>query len=117
MTSAVKIFHNPRCSKSRQTMQLIDSKDIVPDVIEYLKHPPTYQELAEVLDLLDLEPRELMRTREKAYRENKLDDPDLSREDLINAMIANPILIERPIVIHHGKAVIGRPPEKVLDIL
>jgi arsenate reductase len=117
MTSAIRIFHNPRCSKSRQTMQLIESKDIIPDVVEYLKDPPTADELEEILDLLGLEPRELMRTREKAYKENNLDDPDLSREALIKAMIDNPILIERPIVLHKGKAIIGRPPEKVLDIL
>ncbi len=117
MTSAIKIFHNPRCSKSRQTMQLIESIGLVPEVIEYLKQPPGYDELVEVLDLLGMEPRELMRTGEKAYQENNLDDRGLSRDDLINAMIENPILIERPIVIHGGKAIIGRPPEKVRDIL
>ncbi|MGD8933252.1 MAG: arsenate reductase (glutaredoxin) [Gammaproteobacteria bacterium] len=117
MTSAIKIFHNPRCSKSRQTMQLIESSGFIPEVIEYLKQPPGYDELVEVLDLLGMEPRELMRTGEKCYLENNLDDPDLSREDLINAMIENPILIERPIVIRGGKAIIGRPPEKVRDIL
>ncbi len=117
MTSAVKIFHNPRCSKSRQTMQLLESSGITLDIIEYLKQPPGYDELAETLDMLGLQPRELIRTHEKAYTENKLDDPGLSREHLIKAMIENPILIERPIVVHEGKAVIGRPPEKVLDIL
>ncbi len=117
MTTSVKIFHNPRCSKSRQTMQLLESEGVSLDIIEYLKHPPGYRELADTLDLLGLEPRELMRTHEKAYSENRLDDPDMSREDLIRAMIDNPILIERPVVIHDGKAVIGRPPDKVLDIL
>jgi len=117
MTSAVKIFHNPRCSKSRQTMQLLESNGVNPEVIEYLKQPPSYQELSDTLDMLGLEPRALMRTREQAYKENGLDSPDLSRENLIRAMVRHPILIERPIVIHDGKAVIGRPPEKVLDIL
>jgi len=117
MTSAVKIFHNPRCSKSRQTMQLLESSGVTPDIIDYLKQPPSYEELAETLELLGLEPRQLIRSHEKPYKENKLDDPGLSRERLIRAMIENPILIERPIVIHGGKAVIGRPPEKVLDIL
>lgn len=117
MPSAVKIFHNPRCSKSRQTMQLLESSGVTPEIINYLKQPPGYNELEETLDMLGLEPRELIRTHEKPYKENKLDDPDLSREDLIRAMIEHPILIERPIVIHDGKAVIGRPPEKVLDIL
>ena len=117
MTSAVKIFHNPRCSKSRQTMQLLESSGVATEVIEYLKHPPDYDQLVITLDLLGLEPRQLMRTHEKPYKEHNLDSPDLSREDLIRAMIADPILIERPIVVHDGKAVIGRPPEKVLDIL
>lgn len=117
MPSPVRIFHNPRCSKSRAAMQLLESNGIKPEVIEYLKQPPSYQELAETLDLLGLEPRALMRTREKAYKENRLDDPDLDRDELIKAMIEHPILIERPVVIHEGKAVVGRPPEKVLDIL
>lgn len=117
MTSAIKIFHNPRCSKSRQTMQLLESSGVTPDVIEYLNHPPSYDELAKTLDLLGLQPRELIRTHEKPYMENHLDDPGLSHEELIRAMIEYPILIERPIVVHDGKAVIGRPPEKVLDIL
>ena len=117
MTSAVKIFHNPRCSKSRQTMQLLESSGVTPDIIEYLKQPPSYEDLVETLELLGLEPRELIRSHEKPYKENNLDDPGLSREDLIMAMIENPVLIERPIVFHDGKAVIGRPPEKVLDIL
>ena len=117
MSSAVKIFHNPRCSKSRQTMQLLDSNGVIPEIIDYLKQPPGYDELSRTLELLGLEPRGLMRTQEKPYQENKLDDPGLSREQLIKAMIDHPILIERPIVIHDGKAVIGRPPEKVLDIL
>jgi arsenate reductase len=98
-------------------MQVIESNGYNPVVIEYLKQPPSYQDLLQVLDLLGMEPRDLMRTREKAYRENHLDNPELSREQLIRAMIDHPILIERPIVIHDGKAIIGRPPEKVKDIL
>lgn len=117
MTSAVRIFHNPRCSKSRKTMQLLESNGIDPEVVEYLKRPPNQRELADILDLLGLEPRELMRRQEQPYKENNLDDPGLSHEDLIRAMVDNPVLIERPIVIHQGKAVIGRPPEKVLEIL
>lgn len=117
MTSAVTIFHNPRCSKSRQTMQLIESSGIAPQVIEYLKQPPEYEDLENILNLLGMEPRELMRTQENAYKENNLDDPGLTRDDLIRAMMEHPILIERPIVIHNGKAIIGRPPETVRDIL
>ena len=117
MSSSVKILHNPRCSKSRQTMQVLESNDITPEIIEYLKAPPSYDELDEILNLLGMEPRELMRTHEKPYKENGLDNPGLSREELITAMVTNPILIERPIVIHEGRAKIGRPPESVMEIL
>ncbi|MES9812818.1 MAG: arsenate reductase (glutaredoxin) [Candidatus Thiodiazotropha sp.] len=114
---SVEIYHNPRCSKSRQTLQLLQDQGIDPDVVEYLKTPPDKTTLERILDMLGLEPRELMRTKEKEYKALQLDDPSLSRDQLIDAMIANPKLIERPIVIQNGKAAIGRPPEKVLDIL
>lgn len=114
---SVEIYHNPRCSKSRQTLQLLLDQGIDPDVVEYLKTPPDKATLGRILDMLGLEPRELMRTKEKEYKALQLDDPSLSRDQLIDAMIANPKLIERPIVIQNGKAAIGRPPEKVLDIL
>lgn len=114
---SVKIYHNPRCSKSRQTLSLLESGGIKPDIIEYLKQTPDFNELDNILKMLGIEPRELMRRNEKAYQENRLDDATLSREDLINAMIANPILIERPIVIKGKRAIIGRPPEKVLELL
>ena len=117
MASAVTLYHNPRCSKSRKALQLIESEGITPDIVEYLKHPPSYQELVKLLDLLGLEPRQLMRTGEKLYKENHLDDPNLSRDELIEAMVEHPKLIERPIVIHQGKAVIGRPPENILEII
>jgi arsenate reductase len=113
----VAIYHNPRCSKSRQTLQLLQEKGIEPDVVEYLKTPPDKAALEHILQMLGLEPRELMRKKEKEYKALRLDDPALSRDQLIEAMIANPKLIERPIVIQNGKAAIGRPPEKVLDIL
>ncbi|MEW8026193.1 MAG: arsenate reductase (glutaredoxin) [Candidatus Thiodiazotropha sp.] len=114
---SVEIYHNPRCSKSRQTLQLLQDRGIDPDVVEYLKTPPDRATLGQILDMLGLEPRELMRTKEKEYKALQLDNPSLSRDQLIEAMIANPKLIERPIVIQNGKAAIGRPPEKVLDIL
>lgn len=113
----VTIYHNPRCSKSRQVMALLESGGAVTNVVEYLKQPPDYAELDKILKMLDLEPRALMRTHEHAYRENRLDDPALTREDLISAMIANPVLIERPIVISGERAIIGRPPEKVLELV
>ncbi|MEW8505991.1 MAG: arsenate reductase (glutaredoxin) [Candidatus Thiodiazotropha sp.] len=114
---SIEIYHNPRCSKSRQTLQLLQDKGIEADVVEYLKTPPDKATLERILDMLGLQPRELMRTKEKEYKALQLDDPQLTRDQLIDAMIANPKLIERPIVIQNGKAAIGRPPEKVLEIL
>ena len=113
----VTIYHNPRCSKSRQTLTLLQEKGIDPQIVEYLKEPPSTAELADILDKLDLEPRALMRRKEAAYKENKLADEALSTDTLIQAMADNPILIERPIVLANGKAAIGRPPEAVLEIL
>ncbi len=113
----VRIYHNPRCSKSRQTLQLLRDRGVEPEIVEYLKTPPTREELEQVLDILGLEPRQLMRTKEKEYREQGLANPELSRDQLIDAMLATPKLIERPIVIRDGKAAIGRPPEQVLEIL
>lgn len=113
----VTIYHNPRCSKSRQTLELLRKKGVELRIVEYLKTPPKASELDDVLKKLRLEPRELMRKREAAYEENKLAEESLSRAELIKAMIDHPILIERPIVISNRKAAIGRPPEAVLDIL
>ena len=113
----VTIYHNPRCSKSRQTLDLIRKRNIDPDVIEYHKTPPDRATLERILALLELEPRDLMRKNESVYKQEKLDDKALSREALISAMLDYPILIERPIVLSKGKARIGRPPEKVLEIL
>ena len=117
MSDPVVIYHNPRCSKSRQTLQLLQEQGIEPRVVKYLENPPTADELARILDLLGMEPRELMRRKEKEYRELGLDDPSLTREQLIEAMVQHPRLIERPIVLANGKAALGRPPERVLDIL
>jgi arsenate reductase len=117
MSKKVKIFLNPACSKCRLTMEILNDKGVEVNVIEYLNTPPDAAELSEVLDLLGIEPRELMRQHEVPYKENQLNNPELSREQLIQAMIDNPILIERPIIISGNKATIGRPPEKVLDIL
>ena len=117
MSKNVRIFHNPKCSKCRLTLGILDDKGVDITVVEYLKTPPSAAELSEILDLLGLEPRDLMRKHEAPYKDNDLDNADLSREQLIQAMIDNPILIERPIVISGDKAAIGRPPENVLDIL
>lgn len=116
-TMTVKIYHNPRCSKSRQTLQLLQEKNLDIEVVEYLKNPPNADELNEILNLLGIEPRDLMRKNETEYKESGLNDPSLDRRTLIEGMVATPKLIERPIVIANGKAAIGRPPEQVLTIL
>ncbi|MGA7802267.1 MAG: arsenate reductase (glutaredoxin) [Gammaproteobacteria bacterium] len=113
----VTIYHNPRCSKSRQTLQLLRERGIEPNVVEYLKTPPSADELARLLDMLRMEPRDLMRKKEPEYAEAALDDPGLTRETLIRAMVQRPKLIERPIVVTDNKAALGRPPEKILEIL
>ncbi len=113
----VVIYHNPRCSKSRATLQLLQEKGIEPEIIEYLKTPPSKEELEAILNKLGMEPRDLMRKKEKVYKEKGLDNPDLTRDQLIQAMIENPILIERPIVLVGDKAALGRPPENILEIL
>jgi arsenate reductase len=111
------IYHNPRCSKSRQTLQLLKDHEIEPVVVEYLQSPPSAAELEQILTLLNMEPRDLMRKKEAPYKENNLSDAALSRAELIAAMIENPILIERPIVTTSNKAAVGRPPENVLEII
>jgi arsenate reductase len=113
----VTIYHNPRCSKSRQTLELLRARGIEPKIVEYLATPPTAAELKKILRLLGRKPRELMRRSEEAYRRLKLDEPGHGDDALIAAMVKNPILIERPIVVANGKAALGRPPESVLDIL
>jgi arsenate reductase len=117
MTGEVTIYHNPRCSKSRATLELLREQGIEPNIIEYLKNPPTQAELTRILDMLGMEPRELMRSKEAEYREQGLDDTGLKRKDLVKAMHDTPKLIERPIVVTSGKAALGRPPEQVLEIL
>ena len=112
---SVTIYHNPRCSKSRQTLALIEDKGITPEIVEYLDTPPTPVQLKEILGLLDMGPRDLMRKKEA--KEAGLDDPSLSDDALIEGLCANPRAIERPIVIAGGKAKLGRPPEQVLEIL
>jgi arsenate reductase len=113
----VTIYHNPRCSKSRQTLQLLRDRGVEPAIVEYLQSPPDAAALRTILALLDLAPRELMRKKEDAYTANGLADAGLDDSQLIEAMVANPILIERPIVLANGKAAVGRPPETVLEIL
>ncbi len=113
----VTIYHNPRCSKSRQTLELLRERGIEPAVIEYLKTPPDEQTLKRLLKSLRMAPRDLIRKGEKEYKNGGLDRAALSDDALIRAMVKHPILIERPIVVVDGKAVLGRPPERVLGLL
>jgi len=114
---SIKIYHNPRCSKSRQTLKLLEEHGAQFDVVEYLKQPPSQSELATIIQQLGKSPRDVMRKGEAIYKELSLSDPTLSDEHLMAAMLEHPILIERPIVLANNKAAIGRPPESVLDIL
>jgi arsenate reductase (glutaredoxin) len=115
--SEIEIWHNPRCSKSRAALELLTTEGITPRVVAYLENPPTIERLDQVLTMLGLEPRELMRKSEAPYSELGLDDTSLDRATLIRAMVEHPILIERPIVIANDRAVVGRPPERVRDVL
>lgn len=111
-----KIYHNPRCSKSRTTLQIIEEQGTTPEIVEYLKTPPTKDELEEIIAMLGIKPSQLIRRGEPIYKE-RFAGKDLTEEQWLQAMVDYPKLIERPIVIKDGKAVIGRPPESVLDIL
>lgn len=111
------IYHNPRCSKSRQTLELLRARGIEPQIIEYLKNPPDANTLREILDMLQLEPQALIRTKEPVYQTLELPSANAALEEWIDLMIRNPVLIERPIVIIGKQARIGRPPENVLSIL
>jgi len=113
----ITIYHNPRCSKSRETLALLEENGINPNIVEYLQQRPSTKTLKELLQKLKMTPRELLRKGEDAYKENNLDDMTLSDAQLINVMVKHPKLIERPIVVKGSKAVLGRPPENVLSIL
>ncbi len=113
----VTIYHNPRCSKSREALSLLRDHGVEPEIVEYLKDPPSAEILSDLLTWLGLEPRALMRRNEPEYAELGLDDASLSRDALIAAMVAHPRIIERPIVVKGGRAALGRPPAAVLEIL
>ena len=113
----IRMFHNPRCSKSRQTLELLHEHRIEPEIVLYLDQPPDAAELRQLLRRLGMKPRQLLRTKEPEYRQQHLDDPSLSDDELIEAMARTPKLIERPIVMVGDKAALGRPPERVLEIL
>ncbi len=115
--SELFIYHNPRCSKSRQTLALLEQHGVKPEVIEYLKTPLSAAALSEIIGQLGISARQLLRKGEAEYKELSLADESLSEQQLIQAMCDHPKLMERPIVVHKGKAMIGRPPEAVLEII
>jgi arsenate reductase len=117
MSDQIVIYHNPRCSKSRAALKLLQERGVEPQIIEYLKTPPSTSRLKELLTMLEMAPRELMRTGEAPYKDLGLGDANLDNDALVSAMGDIPILIERPIVVSGDKARLGRPPEQVLELL
>jgi len=111
------LYHNPRCSKSRSTLQLLEDRGVQPTLVRYLETPPNAEQLCDLLSKLGISARQLLRTGEDEYRELNLANTALSDADLIDAMAAHPRLIERPILVAGNRAVIGRPPENVLELL
>lgn len=117
MTGVSRLYHNPRCSKSRGALALLRGHGIEPEIVSYLDHAPPIAELQDLLQLLGAGPRALLRTGEPEYVELGLGDPTLDDGALVAAMHAHPQLMERPVFVHRGRAVIGRPPERVLELL
>ncbi len=116
--SSVTIYHNPRCSKSRQTLQLLEENNVEPNIIEYMKEPPDIDTLQKIINLLGVSVRDLLRTNEQVYKDAGLDESDLSDDDILEALSQCPTLLQRPIVVvNDEKAAIGRPPESVLEII
>ena len=112
----MKIYHNTKCSKSRETLKYINEKGVSVDIVEYLKHPPTKQELQSILEKLKMAPIDIVRVGELLWKEHYA-SRQLSPEEVLDAIVKNPILLERPIVIDGDRAIIGRPPENVLALL
>ena len=115
--TVITIYHNPNCSKSRETLNLVRALGIEPEIIEYLVNPPSFESLKELIKKLGLATREVLRKKEDPYQQNNLDDPALTDDELLKIMTKHPILIERPIVVRGEKAIIGRPPKKVMELL
>ena len=111
------IYHNARCSKSRETLQIIQSHDIEPEIIDYLDEPPDPAELKRIIALLGVQARDIMRTTEPVYRDAELDDDSLSEDDIVEAICEYPELLQRPIVISGDRAIIGRPPSRVIELI
>lgn len=110
------LYHNARCAKSREALNLLKEKDYDPEIVEYMKEPLTPNELQEIIDKLEISPEELVRKKEKIWKE-EFADKELIDDEIVLAMIENPQLMERPILVHEGKAAVGRPPEKLLEIV
>jgi len=117
MSNKATIYHNPRCSKSRATLELLTEKGVETEVVKYLETPPDRTTLIDLLDMLGLDPRDLMRKGEAEYKDNDLADESLSDDDLLDALLKYPKLMERPIVVKNGQAAIGRPIQNIIDIL
>lgn len=117
MSASSRLYHNPRCSKSRAALQLLHERGIAPEIVAYLEQSPSPDSLRGLLKMLGGDARSLLRTGEAEYASLGLDDPALDEAAIIAAMVAHPRLIERPIFVHAGRAVIGRPPERVLELL
>jgi len=117
VTQTFRIYHNPRCSKSRETLKLLQDHGVEPEVVLYLETPPTEAELETLLSQLGLSARELLRSGEEAYQTLNLKDPALTDQQLIQAMVEHPKLIQRPIVVKGDRAALGRPPEAVLELI
>ena len=115
--SKVAIYHNPRCSKSRQTLELLREQGVEPEIINYLEHPPSLKQIKELLQALNCSVREILRSNEADYKAQNLQDPELNEQQLIKAITQYPKILQRPIVVKGKKAVIGRPPENVLSLL
>ena len=111
------IYHNPSCRKSRETLQILHDRECAPEIIEYLEEPPSPEELKALVGMLGVSARDLLRTTEPVYRDAELDDDSLSEDEIIEAICEYPALLQRPIVVSGNRAVIGRPPVKVLDII
>ena len=111
------IYHNPACSKSREALQILQDKNLIPEIINYLENPPTPRQLKELIGILGVSARDLLRTTESVYKDAELDDDTLTDEEIIEAICEYPALLQRPIVISGGRAVIGRPPTRIMEIL
>ena len=117
MSESPRLYHNPRCSKSRAALELLKENGVEPEIVPYLETPPSEEQLRELLRMLGIPARELLRKGEEEYKSLGLDDPAVGEDQVIAAMAAHPRLIERPVFVHNGRAVIGRPPEQVLGLL